>query len=477
MITHNFKYELKILLRNKWLLLLFFTILTIILFAGYNGKVKVNKRIADIEAINNSVKKKDQKMLQVLDSIEKGHKTSNNSWAAPTRPMHIGYSFPRVVAMPPQSLAFIATGQSDLFTHYVQPKAYGDSFLFNYAELTNPIQLLFGSFDLSFVIIYILPLIIIAFSYNIFSSEKEAGSLKLLASQPLSIFTWIVQKLGIRFIWLTITTLLILTITFAINKFDFYSNFTVYINTLLLITAYILFWFAMVFLINILINNSAKNAVSLLAIWVFIILIIPAVIGQLGNTFYPIPSRTKLISEIRNVKEEISKKQDEILDSYLRDHPEYASNNTSTNYSFWHKYMASQNLVEEELKPLIDTYDIQLENQQKWVQNWQYTSPAIILQQALNDIAGTSSLHYQNFREQAGAFSKQWRNFFVPLLYKNKKFSTKLYYKLPTFKYKVSDSSSLLIKLISLIVFSLFFVSIAWWVFKRKLKKGTLINY
>ncbi|CAM1360909.1 conserved protein of unknown function [Tenacibaculum soleae] len=100
MITHNFKYELKILLRNKWLLLLFFTILTIILFAGYNGKVKVNKRIADIEAINNSVKKKDQKMLQVLDSIEKGHKTSNNSWAAPTRPMHIGYSFPRVVAMP-----------------------------------------------------------------------------------------------------------------------------------------------------------------------------------------------------------------------------------------------------------------------------------------------------------------------------------------------------------------------------------------
>lgn len=476
MFKHNFKYELKILLRSKWLLLLFFTMLTITLFAGYNGKQKVDKRFSDIEKAYSAVKKKDSKMLKVLDSLEKGFETSVRSWAKPTRPMHIGYSFPRVAAMPPQALTFISTGQSDLFTHYVQPKAYGDSFLFNYAELSNPIQLLFGSFDLSFVIIYILPLIVIAFSYNIFSSEKESGSLKLLASQPVSMFTWILQKIGLRFLWLTLITLVILTITFVINEFDFSTKFIAYINTLLLVIAYILFWFVVVLFINIFINNSAKNAVSLLAVWVFIILIIPAIIGQLSNVFYPIPSRSKLISEVRELKDKVSKKQDKILDNYLRDHPEYASNDSSKNYSFWHKYMASQDLVEDELKPLITSYDVQLEQQQRWIQRWQYSSPAIILQEAFNNLAGTSTLHYQNYRKQTSTFAKEWRNFFVPLLYKNEKFSTNLYSKLPSFEYKAPKSFSILIKLISLCLFSLFFISIAWINFKNKLKKGTLIS-
>ena len=58
MFIHNFKHELKILLRSKWLVLLFFTLLAIILFAGYNGKLKVNKRFSDIEKINNTVEMK-----------------------------------------------------------------------------------------------------------------------------------------------------------------------------------------------------------------------------------------------------------------------------------------------------------------------------------------------------------------------------------------------------------------------------------
>ena len=475
MFTHNFKHELKILLRSKWLLILFFTILVTFLYAGYNGKQKTNKRISNIEKINSIVKKKDTKMLQALDSIEKGlKKNDGNPWRAPTRPMTIGQSHPRVASMPPQALSFLSTGQSDLYTNYIQPKAYGDSFLLSYTELSNPVQLLFGSFDLAFVIIYLLPLIVIAFSYNIFSSEKEYGSLKLLASQPISVFTWFIQKISFRFFWLTIITLTVLTISFGINNFNFSTNFSLYINTILLVTFYLLFWFSIVFLVNILLNNSAKNAVSLLAIWVFIILIIPALIGQLGNSFYPIPSRTKLISEVRELKDEVSKKQDKILDNYLRDHPEYAAN-TATSYSFWHKYMASQDLVEDELKPLIDSYEIQLKNQQKWIQKWQYISPAIVLQQTFNSISGTSTQHYQNYKEQVSAFSKEWRNFFTPLLYKNELFSTSLYNKLPTFKYQQPKPFSIVKKLIILLIFSFFLLITGWWFFKRKIKKGVLI--
>ncbi len=476
MFSYNFKYELKTLVRSKWLLILFAVLFIVMLFAGYNGKQKVDKRVADIEKVAKSVEEKDKTMLSVLDSIKKGHNVNMSYWLLPNKPMNIGYSYPRVAAMRPQPLAFISRGQSDLFTHYVQPKAYGDSFLYNYTELANPIQLLFGSFDIAFVIIYILPLLIIAFSYNIFSSEKEYGSLRLIASQPVSIIQWVLHKLSLRFLWLTLLTIITIFITFLVNGYSFSENLAPFLKMLLLVVTYMLFWFSIVLLVNIYINNSAKNAVSLLAIWVMVILIIPAVVGQLSNTIYPVPSRTELIAEVRELREEVTKKQDKILDNFLRDHPEYADHSSTTNYSFWHKYLASQDLIEDEIKPIVNSYETQLEKQQDWIKNWQYVSPAIILQQSFNALAGTSTANYQNYRKQVSGFAKTWRDFFVPMLYKNQDFNANTYTKLPRFNYQSLIASSLTTQLVSLLVFTLFFIGISLLIFQKKLQKGTLIN-
>ena len=476
MFTYNFKYELKSLLRSKWLILLSAILLIVVLFAGYNGKQKVDKRLIDIEKVTSIAKVKDESMLKLLDSIEKGITVKAPRWTLPNNPMNVGLRYPRVAALHPKPFTFISVGQSDLFTHFVQPKIYGDNFAHNYSELSSPIQLLFGSFDIAFIIIYILPLIIIAFSYNTLSSEKEYGSLKLLASQPISIFAWLLQKIGLRFFWLTLITILVLIITFILNGFDFSKNINEFLSLSLLTTSYILFWFVISLAINIFIGNSAKNAVSLLGIWVFIILIIPAVVSQFANVTYPIPSRTKMLSEARKIKDETAKKQDKILDNFLRDHPEYASKGTKINYSFWHKYIASQKLIEEELKPLLDSYNDQLLNQQKWIKNWQYISPAVIIQQSFNDLAGTSTAHYQSYREQIVGFSNKWRDFFVPLLYNSQAFKSNMYKDLPQFKYKQPKSTSLQFNTLVIILFSFIILTLSWFFFNKKIKKGTIIN-
>lgn len=476
MFTHNFKYELKSLLRSKWLILLSAILLVIVLFAGYNGMQKVNKRLIDIKKITSKTKSKDESMLKVLDSIEKGFEVKLSKWKLPNDPMNIGFNNPRVAAMHPKPLTFISVGQSDLFTHFVQPKVYGDNFAHNYSELSSPIQLLFGSFDISFIIIYILPLIIIAFSYNVLSNEKEYGSLKLLASQPISIYSWLLQKVGLRFFWLTLISVIVLLITFSINGLDFSNNVATLFSLLLLTASYILFWFVIALAINIFIGSSAKNAVSLLGIWVFVILIIPAVISQLANVTYPIPSRTKMLSEIRNIKDETAKKQDKILDNFLRDHPEYASKGDKINYSFWHKYIATQKLVEEELKPLLDSYDTQLQSQQKSIKKWQYISPAIIMQQSFNDLAGTSTAHYHSYKKQVINFSNTWRDFFIPLLYNKQPFKTSTYKDLPKFEYKQPKGSFITLNTFILFLFSLCFLVITWFDFRKKLREGTLIN-
>jgi len=53
------------------------------------------------------------------------------------------------------------------------------------------------------------------------------------------------------------------------------------------------------YIVNIKINDSSKNAITLIGFWLLLVLVIPATLNQIGNTLYPTPSRLKMINEIR----------------------------------------------------------------------------------------------------------------------------------------------------------------------------------
>ncbi len=473
MLSYNFKYELKLLVRSRWIQLLSIMLLLLFGFAIYNGLQKVDKRKRDIAAAYEEVKQNDEMMLKLLDSVERGLEVSVPYWTVPSSPMAVGNYYPRVAAMEPGPMAFLATGQADLFTHYVKPTVSGDDIALNFTEMTSPVQLLFGSFDLAFVIVYLLPLLIIAFSYNVLSAEKESGSLRLLAAQPIGIHNWVLQKLGLRFFWLlllVVGALIILFLLFGINPF---AENTVFFNLLGLIIVYMLFWFALAFLINLSVGSSAKNAVALLGLWVVFVLLVPSVLNQLSTTLYPMPSRTFMINEMRSLKAEVTKKQDEVLDNYLRDHPEYAINDTTLRRSFYHRYMASKALIKEELSPLVNSYEDQLDKQQAWAGRLKWISPAIVVQESMNQLSGTSTRDYENYREQVVEFAGLWREHFMPFLYNNQKFIQTNYPDLPNFQFKrTSFNNAGTVPILLAISVGLF--GIGFLVSSRLLKEGVL---
>lgn len=436
MLSYNFRYELKLLLRSRWIQLLSVILVLLFGFAALNGLHKVEKRKNDIAAAKSEVAESDAMMLKLLDSIERGMAVSASPWTIPTSPMAVGNYHPRVAAMAPQPMAYIATGQADLFTHYVKPTVSGDDAALNFTEMTSPVQLLFGSFDLAFVIIYLLPLLIIAFTYNVLSAERENGSLRLLASQPIRIQNWVFQKLGLRYFWLSILVISCLLVVFLILGINSFQEPFTFLMLLGLILAYMLFWFALAFLVNLWVGSSSKNAVALLGLWVLIVLLLPSVLNQIGNVVYPMPSRNLMINEMRSMKAEVAKRQDEILDNFLREHPEYVINDTTQNRSFYHRYMASQKLVREEMEPIINSYEEQLQKQQDWIGKFKWLSPAIMVQESLNRMAGTSTKDYEDFRKQVIAFASTWREHFMPFLYNNQQFSQEDYANLPAFNYE-----------------------------------------
>ncbi|MEX0315215.1 MAG: DUF3526 domain-containing protein [Allomuricauda sp.] len=474
MYKYNFIYELKTLLRNGWIQVLSLLLLVLFGFAAFNGSKKVEKRKLDISTIQEEVKESDKKMLVLLDSIEQGFEVNASPWTIPSRPTAVGNYHPRVAAMPPSALAFIASGQSDLFTHYVKPTMAGDDFALNFTEISSPVQQLFGSFDLSFVIIYLLPLIIIAFSYNVLSAERESGSLKLLASQPISIPMWVLQKIIIRFFWITLLTLILLTSAFIIfsESVDL-GNMLSFIG---LTVAYISFWFALAFVVNLRAGNSAKNAITILGLWLVFVLLAPSIVNQLGSTLYPMPSRTLMINKMRVVKAEATKKQDEILDNFLRDHPEYAINDPSQSRRFYHRYMASQELVKKELEPVVSEFEQQLHKQQTWVGTLKWISPSIIMQQALNQISGSSTKNYENYRGQVIQFAETWRQHLIPFLYNNQPFTSNDYKDLPSFEYEPLTSKNTAILASAILLISVIIIILGI-VFSPKTKSAKTLLF
>ncbi len=436
------KYEIRSLLRDRWIQALTLILLTVCLFAGYNGRQKVDQRIDSIRQARAEVAAGDSAMLVLIDSLERGLPVDVPSWRRPTYPQVVGNAYPRVAAMPAAPLAMVATGQSDLYSHYVKPVIRGDELALDFTELSSPVQLLFGSFDLAFVIVYLLPLLAIAFTYNILSGEREQGVLALLASQPLSLVSWLSWKTGLRLAILWLTLLVALLLSLWINGARLSLAPAATGQLIVLVTVYLLFWFALAFFVNLSGRSSARNAITLLACWVVLVVILPSVVSQVAGSLYPVPSRARMVNDLRIAQVEAGKQQDEILDEFLRNHPELGGMSEDAN-SFWTRFFASQEVVERKMQPLITDFNRQLDRQQQLIHTFRIASPAIIVQNHLNELAHTSTRHYRDYRRQVIEFARSWRAFFLPMIFENRMVTQATVEHLPKFSYQPPDGAGI----------------------------------
>src|SRR5262249_26495425 len=158
----------------------------------------------------------------------------------------------RYVVAPNAPLAALAIGQSDMIPNYYAI-TYRSKVQFMYdTEIENPWNLLGGHFDLAFVIVYLLPLTIFAVSYNLLSSEREDGTLRMLSSQPLNISTLLIGKVAARAVCLLgCATLLPIAFLLIMEPATLnMQQLALVLSWAALVAAYGLFWFALAVLVN-----------------------------------------------------------------------------------------------------------------------------------------------------------------------------------------------------------------------------------
>ncbi len=470
---HNFKFEWMQLQRDRWVVILMVIFLTLCFFAASNGKKKVNIRQSEIATSQSIVEEYDSNSKKIIDSLNAGLNPDVSPWTNPQRLSVVGNKGARVAAMPAARLAFVATGQSDLFTHAVKPTLTGDSYMLSFTEMSNPVQLLFGSFDLAFLCIYLLPLLVLGFSYNVLSSEKELGSLRLMLAQPVSMYNWLLNKLALRFMIMTAIVWVSILAAMLVNGVQLINEMGGIVQLLLLVAVYIMFWFVVALIVNAFGKSSGMNAVVIISVWVGLVLLLPAILSQTGSSIYPIPSRINMINEMRAAQAETTAKADTILQNFYRDHPELAQTTADENsYSYYLKFFTSQDVIKEEVSPVLDEYSSKLKAQQGFVSSLRFLSPSLMVQNAFNDLAGTSSQHYESYREQVVRYTEEWRNYFLPRMFRDEKMKASDFDSLPGFVYSYEEVKSQYgSDLLGLLLYTGLGLVCSVWVYRRYAKE------
>ncbi|MEZ5398381.1 MAG: DUF3526 domain-containing protein [Bryobacteraceae bacterium] len=386
-----------------------------------------------------------------IPEIESGAKKVS-AFADPRLPQSFGRNMGlRYAAMPPAGLAALAIGQSDLYPYYFKVSTNSKESFANNDEIENPVHLLAGRFDLAFVVLYLFPLVILAFSFNIVSSEKESGTLALALSQPVSLARIVMAKAGLRALFVLVLATVVSIAGVVLGGANLGAEG---IPVLLLLwvavtAAYGLFWFALAIAVNAIGRGSAANAMVLAGLWLLFVIVVPSVLNVAVKAAYPAPSRVEMIQAIRAAGEDATRKSSQLLARYLEDHPELAPapQGTSGPPDFGTLLVAINETTERTVRPVLAEFDRQLAAQQAMADRFRFLSPAVVAQSAFNDLAGTSAHRYNHFVAQVDRFHKQWRAYFNPRILRKEMLSAGDLDTVPSFSYQPEATSAILARL------------------------------
>ena len=285
-------------------------------------------------------------------------------------------------------------------------------------DLMNPMYQLIGNLDFSFVLIYLFPLIIIAFGFNLISEEQEEGTWSLVLSQATSPLKMLRIKMGIRYTSILSILLLLLIIAKFYLAIPFNAAFGMYI---LITVLYISFWFCLVWLIVSFYKNSSQNAFILLTSWVLLTIVIPASINAAIVHVYPVPEAFSTVLESRDgYHTQWDKPKEPVIQKFHQRYPQFSQFNhpEGADYSvLW--YYAMQQMGDDESRQQADALKDKLNKRDEIASTVGLFVPTIHTQLALNSLSQSDMRNYLNFNDKLADFHEQKKLYFFPKMFSN----------------------------------------------------------
>ena len=437
--------------RTFWLLCLIFS--GISLYAAWYGNNEVKEQQRKIALVKDSVDTQMSRMSIIL--------LKQDSAAWDYEPL-----YKTILYNKPDGVAALAFGQRDLHkfvieisegTYYYNKYATGYTNKTLSGEIVNPQKQSAGHLDMSFVIVFLLPLFLILLSYNILSEEEEGRTLPLLRIHSVSLVQLSAAKLLLRCFITILLSLLLLLIASLIT--DAISDIGIFIF-MAAIVVYTLFWAGVVWLVAAFRKSSGFNALLLSCIWLLLCILLPAGLNAWLAVKYPAVNKIALASTVQKANSDVfAMPRVEVADSFYAMHPQYNNLPGDTLPNGWYnpRWMRSVHAVLDSRVDVLEKMNnAALLSRMQTADRMCYASPALLTQNILSVAAAGNMAQMYAFDTSGWYDFNKWNTYLDnKIFFKNNRFTKADFDALPVFVFApLIDENLIFFQLICLLVMS-----------------------
>ena len=278
-------YEFKHFSRSKAKVIAYVLFVIASVYGLYNGFELQNKQEETIRIIE---QKKNKEIAEILSFYDKGKKgPEDQPWIDITTPSSTLSSLPTYIIKKPLPTLPLGMGQAEQYGFYKMVTTWSSVYDNDMVEeLANPERLANGNIDFSFIVIFLLPILLFILTYNIYGLECDLNFDKLIAIQTGNKPKWIAARLAF-YMLLLIGTVSAVILFVASKNNAFESNATSIVSLILLSLLYIFIWTLVFYFIILNSKSSSAIAFKMIGVWLIFCVLIPGTVHQIASLKYP----------------------------------------------------------------------------------------------------------------------------------------------------------------------------------------------
>jgi len=434
-----FSNELRLMLRSSTQMIALVLFVCLGAYSIYYGHSEIRKQENRLQGVADTIQKSRRHYLEAFkaDTSTAAGKYAYESAAMPSL-ARFNYNF--LAINPPTAMAGLSLGQRDLYRYYYILNAQNLYAQTLKGDIDNPFKLSAGNFDLAFVCIYLLPLLIIALSFDVLSAEQDLGTLSLISTTSFSLKQIVAQKIRFR-------CLLVLLLVMVLSLGAFLCSgpglqLLPAVFWLMVLFAYSGLWFAIMYLIISFKMNTSLNAISGIVVWICLLIVVPALINLLvANGQKQQASSLASLMRSRNMPEKEDAMREVLGDFYAYYPALKPIDTTKTPFFFFQGYSAFLMVDQMKSKKLVDELYRSVKRRDQKVGYFNLISPAVYSQELLNHLSGTDMDREFQFKAAIEKYHQKIFWFSNQALFGNRMLRAKDYAHAPRFSFKPAPFS------------------------------------
>lgn len=406
------RHEWRLLVRSPGACAVACASLLLIVVATVSGHVRASAEADDRATLRDWAYVRQSALAGDLDTGEPGD-AADVAWG-PRSAEYVANEIGTYVVPPMPPLAALAIGQSDRYpSHYRVTARLRESRLTG-AQLEHPLAMLVGHLDAAFVVVYLLPLLIVALVFDVTAGERDAGTLRMVMARPVRPSTFVAGKLIARggVVLLCIGAMAVGGAAVTAWSVSTGVRLSLWMAATI---AYASFWFALALFVDARRGTAIQHAQILGVAWLLLVVLVPASIDIATGAVHAPPSDVELSTAVRTASHAADAASSRLLGRFLDDHPA-----SGVGRAGMQQYAAVQEARELEtarlLAPALARFDARSDARRALLAWLQYLSPAMLTQATLADIAGAGPARQRIIYAQVETFHEQWKRFFSPYL-------------------------------------------------------------